>query len=511
MNQQEKIKRILMKAKNDPAFFAEKFLIGKKGPLILEEQQKHYVNDKSPLKVFLASRRSGKSVAISVDILHNLFFNKNYSIVCLSPTQKQSKEIATNFGDIVKRSPLVQSSLVTDNRFEKSLTNLSRVNFSTSGSASGSKENSGLVGTSPDYLISDEAQSISDEAFGVIIPAAAGQGGDVKLAFCGTPRGRAGTFYEVIQNSKYLTEFYNNDFKKVINDKGQYSLHRFQVVTLNEDGDILESRSPRVSVDELETIKQTIGLEKFRREFGLQFLDSSSIVFYDSLIEEQGILDAPLTFSSKNICVGGIDLGKQRNNTVLSIAEYVNNKWEMKYVKSWPIGTKYKLITHYIKNVLPVKFPNFCTLCVDKTGVGNAFIESLEDISRFDVEGVIFSQPSKVGLVESLVRNLEEDVIKFYPEKKLIKEMKQYTRDITENDNVIYTKGESDDFVDSFLLCNAAATSAVKNGYVYSFNKFRRSPTVSSLGFNSFEQTKNYTGGLRGARLNRKSNDNPYM
>lgn len=509
MTQSKKIKRILQKAKNKPSFFAEKFLVGKKGPLILEKQQKAFVDDKSPLRVFLASRRSGKSVAISVDILHKLFFNQNYSIVCLSPTQKQSKEIATNFGDIVTRSPLIQSSLTVDNRFEKALTNLSRVNFSTSGSASGAKENSSLVGTSPDYLVADEAQSISDEAFGVILPAAVGQGSDVQLSFCGTPRGRHGTFYETIQNAKWLTEFYNNDFKKLINENGQYSLHRFQVVLLNEDGDILQSRSPRVSVEELEVIKQTIGLEKFRREFGLQFLDSSSIVFYDNLIQEQGCLNEPNTFSSKKLCVGGIDLGKQRNNSVLTIAEFDGNKWLMKYIKTWPLGTKYKIITHYLKNILPTRFPNFCVLCADQTGVGNAFVESLDDVQQFDVEGVIFSQPSKVGLVESFVRNLEEDNVRFYSHTKLIKEMQQYTRDLTENENIIYVKGESDDFVDSALLCNAAASHAVKQGYIHSVKKKRATFVVSSLGMNTFEKRDGYSGRLRNARLNRNGR-NPY-
>lgn len=510
MNQQNKIQKVLKVCKEKPSFFAKKFLIGKDGnPLILEPQQKYFVDDKNPYKIFFASRRSGKSVALSVYILHNLFFNDNYNILVLSPTGKQSKELAQNFNDIIVRSPLIRSSIVTNNKLEKSLTNLSRVTFATSGTASGSKEDSAVVGTSPDILLCDELQSIPDSTLGTILPAAIGQQDEMQIVFAGTPRGRTGTFYESIQNSKFLTEYYNEDFLKLIKKDGQFSLHKFQITQTDEDGNVLFSRSPRVTVDELEMIKQTIGLEKFRREFELAFLDSSSMVFYENLVKEQGCLNEPIMFGTNNLCVGGIDLGKQRNNSVLSIAQFnpETNIWEMAYIKRWELGTKYRKIIHYIQSILPQKFPQFRFLCVDRTGVGNVFIEDLEDISRFVVEGVIFSQPSKVGLVESTIKNLESDYLRFYPHKTLVREMGQYTRELTDNDNIIYTKGESDDFVDSMLLCNHAISLASKNGFTSLYNGRPRN-MLSSLGLNAFSsknKRKYSNGNLKTVRLNRNN------
>jgi hypothetical protein len=142
-----KIKEVLMKAKQKPSFFASHFLIGKDGePLKLEKQQELFVDDPSPFRIFFASRRSGKSIALSVDILHTMFFNNDYHITCLAPTLNQSKEFATVFGDLIDRSPLLGSSVIVNNKMEKKLTNRSRVSFLTAGSSSGNNEDSAVVG-----------------------------------------------------------------------------------------------------------------------------------------------------------------------------------------------------------------------------------------------------------------------------------------------------------------------------------------------------------------------------
>lgn len=42
--------------------------------------------------------------------------------------------------------------------------------------------------------------------------------------------------------------------------------------------------------------------------------------------------------------------------------------------------------------------------------------------------------------------------------------MSEYTREVTENDRTVFKKGESDDFVDSFMLCNLAINLYLSNG-----------------------------------------------
>ena len=479
----EKIKEVLLKAKQKPSFFASHFLIGKDGgPLILEKQQELFVDDPSPFRIFFASRRSGKSIALSVDILHTMFFNKDYHITCLAPTLNQSKEFATVFGDLIDRSPLLGSSVVVNNKMEKKLTNRSRVSFLTAGSSSGNNEDSAVVGRSPDELVLDEMQSTSDETLGTIMPAAIGQRKQMKITQAGTPRARSGMFYDSIKNARYLTEFYNNHYHEEINPNGRYSLHKFKITETDPDGNVLFSRSPRVSIDDLETIKETIGLQKFQREFELAFLDASTIVYNDSLIQKQGILPEPKIFYNRNVAVGGIDIGKQ--NFI-----------------SWELGTKYRDIENWLKTILPKKFPNFKVLSVDQTGVGNAIYEDLENsIKNYLVEGVIFSQPSKESLAEGCVLKLENDILRFYPHKTLLREMKDYNRTLTDAGRIVYEKGVSDDFIDSFNLLSHSIDIMMNKGFLYHNTHTR--PWVSSLGINS--KNRNNIGGLKQKRIERR-------
>ena len=93
-------------------------------------------------------------------------------------------------------------------------------------------------------------------------------------------------------------------------------------------------------------------------------------------------------------------------------------------------------------------------------------------------------------MVEGLVSSMENQFITFAPDKLLQKEMAQYSRETTENDRVIYTKGESDDCLDSAMLCNVAINDYIQNG------QRRRNPLKmfslgqNALGNKSYDNTK---------------------
>ena len=188
----------------------------------------------------------------------------------------------------------------------------------------------------------------------------------------------------------------------------------------------IKSEWDQETIDELETVKSTIGAEMFRREYCLEFLDSISMPYYSEIREMAGICKEPKNFFSDRIAVGGVDFGKRRNNSVLTIE------------------------------------------------------------APYNVLDVIFSQPKKVDLVENSINLMESRYLTYYPHKQLEKEMDDYVRETTENDRIIYKKGESDDFIDSFNLCNLAISDYNQNGAK------RTSPLRSySLGTNVFGD-KNY-------------------
>lgn len=485
-----KMKKILLASKKDPVFFGEHFLNNQKMENYkLEPQQKLFLRDKSPYKILFCSRRSGKTLSMIIDILHNAFFKKNQSIVLLAPTGDQAKTFANVMNDMILRSPMLQSSFIVDNKMDKQLSNGTRIQFKTVGAQSGKKQDSATVGQSVNILYIDECQSVDAESMATIIPIVTGQIGQAEIVLAGTPRARAGFFFDNIQNAKSIRESYvNNGAPMPCPNNGKYSLHRFQITDLDENGNVAYSRAPyRLTIEELETVKATIGTEMFRREYCLEFLDSISMPYYMDLRNLAGICKEPKNFFSDRIAVGGIDFGKRRNNSVLTIATQTpEHDWEAKYFKVWPLSTKYKTITHYLLNILPRYFPNFMTLAIDRTGVGESIAESLEENTKYSILDVIFSQPKKVDLVENSINLMESRTVTYYKHPKLEEEMNDYVRETTENDRVIYQKGASDDFIDSFNLCNLAISDFIKNG------AYRTLPLRSySLGTNIFGD-KNY-------------------
>lgn len=469
MEDKKKLYKILMRAKKDPVYFAEHFLIDPQmNSYKLEPQQKMFLRDKSNNRIFFCSRRSGKTLTLIIDLLHKAFFTPNRNLGLIAPTLNQATEFANVMNDMIMRSPMIQTSFISNNKFTKQLTNLSRISFKTAGAKSGEAQNSGLVGSGYHVLYLDEIQSMNAESLGTILPIITGQVGDAKLCFSGTPRGRAGFFWDLLQNAFQITEYYvNNGKPKPLKENGKYSLHKFQVTDLDEDDNVMYSRSEyRLSIDELETIKDTIGVEMFKREYCLEFLDSISMPFYSDLIDLAKTCEPPAVFRSNAPACAGIDFGKKRNISALTIAtQTAQGTWEAKYYKRWNLGSKYTDITHYLNTLLPKQFPNLRCLAIDATGVGTVLAEKVNRKSFYEVLDVIFSQPRKVSLVEGTVSNMEDQFLTFLPDRKLEKEMQEYQRETTENDRVIFTKGESDDCLDSLMLCNEAIMWYMNNGF----------------------------------------------
>ena len=469
MQEEQILKKILTKGFKDPVFFAEHFLKNTEMQNYeLEDQQKLFLRDRSPYKILFCSRRSGKTLTMIIDMLHKAFYRRNQQIVLLAPTGDQAKTFANVFGDMILRSQMLQSSFIVNNKLDKQLQNGSRIAFKTAGASSGKKEDSSVVGSGVNTLYIDECQSMDADALSTIIPVVSGQIGQAEIVLAGTPRARSGFFYNNINNAKSIRECYiNNGKPKPCPQNGRYSLHRFQITDLDENGDVAYSRAEyRLTIDELETIKSTIGKEKFLREYALNFLDTLSQPYYSELQQMAGILREPSEFRDNRIACAGIDFGKTRNCSVLSVAVQnpVTSTWEIPFFQEWPLSTSYKVITHYLNNILAQRFPNIMALCIDKTGVGNGISDFIDTNVPFNVYDVIFSQPVKVDLVENTVHNLESRYVTYYRHETLEKEMEEYSREKTENDRTKYVKGESDDYIDSFNLCNMAITKYIQEG-----------------------------------------------
>jgi ribosomal protein L21 len=460
----------LRKCFKDPVYFAEHMLFNEEGQLYqLEDHQKLMLRDKDAMKVFFLGRRMGKSLTVAMYSIWKCFFNSYYKIYILSPTQQQSRDLADTVSDMISRSSLVLDLLKTDNVFTKEFTNKSKIDFRTAG---GKENTSSVIGSGVNLLIIDEAQDVSDQLFAKILPIVRGQHGRSELVLAGTPRSKRGFFFESIYNS---SKIYQDDELIETDGNGLFTVFKKPTAFMNEDDQIIKSGTPRITIEELKQDLEIIDVLEFRQEYCLQFLDDLSVVYSDDLIQEAKLLDDVDGFYSTKLCVGGIDIGRQRNNSVLVIAEVTpSSTLQTKYYKAFPLGTRYQTIADYLIKILPKKFPNLRRLIFDATGVGVAFSELIEGRTSYELEEFKFSKESKKSLVEASVLALEEGNNVFIHNKKLIKEMQGYKREKTESGNIVYLKTVSDDFVDAFNLCN------------YNLNfplNFRQKPFVMDTGF----------------------------
>lgn len=461
---------------NDAVYFAENFLYDETGNLYqLEEHQKLFLRDQSQYRLLFLGRRAGKTLVSIIDILHKVIFNENYRVSIVSPTKQQAENVSEMISDMLARSTVVGSLFTQDNVYKKNLFNGSRIRLSTAGKDTVSS----LVGSGVHMLYLDECQDMDDSLYSKIVPIMRGQAGhEPHMVQSGTPRGRDGFFYYNITGAKRIIE--DGKLKRG-QDDGMFSVHRKPTAFIDEDDNIIASGTPRITIEELEDDRNTMGNIVFKQEYCLEFLDDLGEVFSPALIEEATLDKLPSKFESKKPCVGGVDFGKKRNNTVLMIGELNSDgSIDIKWIKKWPLGTKYKVINDYLINTLPKRFPNFRKLVPDATGVGEKIIEDFEDVTAYEIEPVIFTKKSKVALVESAVNRLEDRKVKFISDKKFKKEMTEYKRDISKEDKVVYKKGESDDHVDAFILTVEAGRTV----------KPPRDPFVINLGQNIMNKIK---------------------
>ena len=455
----------IRKCRDDIIYFAEHMLRSEDGGFYkLEEHQKVMVSSKQSQVVYFCGRRLGKSFMLAIEAIHRALFNRYQKIFVLSPTESQAKELGETISGLIERSAVIEQEVKVDNRYEKKFYNGSRIVIKTAG---GRGNVSSIIGSGTNLLILDEIQDIPEELIYKIIPVMRGQTGDSKMITAGTPRAKAGFLYESLENAPYI---WNNGEEIYDEEKtGTFYVYRKQTAYLDENDNIIKSGTPRITIDELQEDMSNMPIVEFKQEYCLNFMSSISDVYSEELRESffyqprQNIswgTNAPVVF--------GLDVGKMRNESVLTIAEVIPfplednksyKKLDVKWYKEFPLGTEYDTIEKYIAYELPTSFPNIVRGVIDATGVGEPVFEAIEKKvikagKPFPVEPYKFTKEKKKDIVEGGVAYLERGQVKVAYHKRLDTEMGGYKREVTEFNNTIYKKTSgSDDYVDSFNLC----------------------------------------------------------
>ncbi len=444
----------------DPKFFVENTLYAEDGELyVLEPHQSQFLRCDEAYRMLFWARRLSKSTTIRWDILHKTFFTPSLRSLVVLPSWSQAQDFGNEVQDLIQRSPMLGDMFTKTNATTMALQNGSRINLASAG-----KEGVAQLGRGARYLAFDEAQQIPDRVYGFILPIMRGTPGKKYQVMSGTPLGKIGMFWDTYTDAKLILE--KNKVRKidVSTDEEHFVVFQRQTAYLDDLSEIIESGTKRVKIPELKMDRKRMGEVDFLREYCLEWMDTIGTVFPKELIEACTLTEESQQFSSNNECVMGLDLGKQRNNSVLTVAERLpNDKLKVIFIKAFPLGTSYKEIAKYCFTTLRTRFPHLRKMMIDKTGVGGSVIEEFQELVKgtgIRLEGFNFAGPEKKkGLVEATVLDMEREKISFVYNRMLINEMLSYKRVISEKTGKIgYEKmrGGSDDYIDSFMLCAAA-------------------------------------------------------
>lgn len=457
-------KEFVKRCRDDIVFFAESVCRSEDGGFYeLEEHQKAMVTSEQSQVIYFCGRRLGKSFMLAIEAIHRALFFKYQKVFVLSPTETQAKELAETISGMIERSTLILQEVKVDNRFEKKFYNGSRIVIRTAG---GKGNVSSIIGSGTHLLILDEIQDISEELIYKVIPVMRGQKGDSKMIMAGTPRDRSGFLYESLESAPFIWD--DGEVKHYDKD-GTFAVYRKQTAYLDADDNIIRSGTPRITIAELEEDMKNMPLVQFKQEYCLDFMSSVSDVYSEDLRDVVFYIpEENISWGTKAPVVFGLDVGKMRNESVLTIAEVISKpqpenrsykELDIKWYKEFPLGTEYEAIENYIAYELPKHFPRIVRGVIDATGVGEAVFEAIEKRVKknghpFPVEPYKFSKEKKKDIVEGGVASLERGQVSISYHKRLDQEMGGYKREITESNNLVYKKtAGSDDYVDSMNLC----------------------------------------------------------
>lgn len=254
-------------------------------------------------------------------------------------------------------------------------------------------------------VIIDERAYVDDEAVEQAIkPMLATSPGGGQLVEISSPYRKRGGFYE--------------DFLR-----GEREYKRYRSVRLPS------SQNPLVDAEFLAEQQETMSDAAYRAEYLAEFLDAAGIVFLEGDIalaicdDDQGI--APL-WGVKY--VAGLDLARRGDYTVLSILAIGPDR--LRLVKLFRIqGLGYALQLERVVEEL-IRW-GVCRICPDRTGVGDAVVETLVAILaakrvKCEVDEFIFTGPSKAALIDRLVIALARKLLQFPPHPALLSELRNF-------------------------------------------------------------------------------------
>lgn len=440
------------KCRDDPVFFVENILKAPDGkPYKLEEHQKQFLRCQHPYRQLFWARRMSKTTTLTFDILHKAIFTPSLKILGVLPSQSQADDVGSELHNQIERSEYLLDLFKKINVTKLVLKNGSTINLATAGG-----EGFSQLGRGARYLFFDEAQLIPQHVYGILIPILRGQPGEKWMVYSGTPLGRQGRFWEIYRDAKMYIKPDGIHKEPETKDHNDFIVFQRPTAILDENGKIIDTGTWRIKPEELEADRRQMGEQMFLREYCLQWMDNVGQVFPQDIVDNMMRRTSTPIHKTNNECYVGVDIGKARNNSVITIGESHGDHLHIINIITFPLNTQYETIINYIIGELPRSYPNIRKCVLDATGVGAPVAEQINRAAPFPVEPYVFGNTrKKQELVEAGALLIESGKVTSIYNHHLYSEMLNYQREITDKGTIRYAKpgGGTDDHIDSLLLC----------------------------------------------------------
>ena len=118
----------------------------------------------------------------------------------------------------------------------------------------------------------------------------------------------------------------------------------------------------------------------------------------------------------------GVDLGQKRDYTVVCVVQKKNRHLTLVHLKVFPLGTEYDAILDYLKQV-DNEFHTVHGFYIDRTGVGEVFVENAVKHGLKNVQGIVLTMPEKQEVMTCLKQVMLEKRLHLPQDRELENEM----------------------------------------------------------------------------------------
>lgn len=396
---------VTRKLVQDPVFFA--VLMCGDGWLNKSPNHQNLLRDQRSRQVAVCGRGWGKSLVFSRKNLWLLFTKTNNESLIISSTQRQSMIMFDYCYSTIMANPLMRDMLQRPGTTRTVIKLKSPLNSKLVALPCSPDK---LRGYHPDWVFLDEASIIPTEMITSEIMMMLTKP-NASLVMSGTPMS------------------FDHVFHKAFLDTKRYSIHHYP-----------SDSSPLVSQTQLAEWRDMMTMEEWQREVEALWVEATQTFFPMDLIIKcvDAELDNPTSpnqylqdiekVESQQLngrYFGGLDLGKQVDFSVLAVVQQTeNSEFRLVHKRQFPLGTPYPEVIAYVAKTSQVF--SFEGMYVDKTGIGDAIVDELENIDIPEVKGVFFTDTEKENMLNYLKLLMEKKQLRIQgSDKQLIAQINE--------------------------------------------------------------------------------------